>query len=60
LLAADEAGELDGQVMAPRSQRGERGEVSRQLRVGELPDTLGPLHVFQPVLAEVAQAHVCR
>jgi hypothetical protein len=54
-LAPHEAGQLQGQVVRPRVQRSQRGELAGQFRVDELVHPLGPLQVPQPMLAQVAQ-----
>ena len=52
---ADEARQLDREVVAKRVERGERRERRRQARVVELEDPLGDRQVAQPMLAEVLQ-----
>ena len=54
-LAADEAGQLERQVVGARVERPERREVGRQVRREQLEDPLRADEVLQPVLAQVAQ-----
>jgi hypothetical protein len=59
LLAPDEGGELDGEVVA-HGEREQGREVDLETGVAELPHLLGSLQVFEPVGAEVPQAGVGR
>src|SRR5687767_11525046 len=53
LLASNEAGELDGKVVAECGKRPKRGKIRAKIRVVELVDLLGPLQVLEVMQAEV-------
>jgi len=57
LLAANEAGELDGEVVGIGIQRLERRELGRQVWVEQLIHLLRLDQVAQAVLARVMQTH---
>ncbi len=57
LLAADEGGQLGGQVVGHPVQRAQRWEGAGKVGVVDLEDLLGPGQVPQPVAAKVEQRH---
>ena len=55
VVAADERGRLERQVVGPGVERGERREAVREIGVLDLEDVLGLEQVLEPAQPEVAQ-----
>ena len=59
-FAADEAGELQRQVVREDVERAQRWKVGDEIGREQLVDVLGASEVAQPVLAQIAQARLRR
>ncbi len=59
-LAADEARELQGQIIRRAFERKQRRELGRQIAGGELEEGLGAGEIAQPMFTERPQSHARR